>query len=231
MKQLFTALLLICATAVTAQSFEVDGIKYKTNSTGVTFAAATVSGDFVIPEKVSITSLTIPACGLSSNTDGTSTRTNYFYAEAGTVITLTYTIRLQGSTSACAILDGVKYYCNTPTYSGTATCTIEVETTGIHTLEYSLRNNEYGVSIGFSVDSFVVEAPFEYTVTRIGNSAFNGCKELTSVEIPNSVTTIGNSVFDGCSSLTDIEIPNSVTSIGGSAFEDCSSLTSISIGS
>ena len=63
--------------------------------------------------------------------------------------------------------------------------------------------------------------------TTIGNIAFLGCTELTSVTIPNSVTTIGNSAFSGCRGLTNITIPNSVTSISENAFDSCSGLTSI----
>ena len=68
-----------------------------------------------------------------------------------------------------------------------------------------------------------------YTVTAIGNRAFEGCSSLTSIDIPNGVTSIGNYAFWHCSSLTSIDIPNSVTSIGNSAFQSCSSLTSITI--
>ena len=68
-----------------------------------------------------------------------------------------------------------------------------------------------------------------YSVTRIGGWAFEDCKSLTSVTIPNSVTSIGSEAFEGCSSLTSVTIPNSVTRIGSLAFAGCSSLTSITI--
>ena len=66
-------------------------------------------------------------------------------------------------------------------------------------------------------------------VTSIGQSAFEQCKKLTNITIPNSVTSIGNFAFYVCSSLTSITIPNSVTSIGDYAFYACSSLTSINV--
>ena len=67
------------------------------------------------------------------------------------------------------------------------------------------------------------------SVITIGESAFYGCRSLTSVSIPNSVTTIGSEAFYGCSSLTSVTIGNSVTTIGESAFYGCSGLTSVSI--
>ena len=70
-----------------------------------------------------------------------------------------------------------------------------------------------------------------YSVTSIGDRAFEYCSRLTSVTIPNSVTSIGDRAFYECSGLTSVTIPNSVTSIGDEAFYYCSGLTSVTIGS
>ena len=67
-------------------------------------------------------------------------------------------------------------------------------------------------------------------VTSIGNTAFDGCFDLTSVVIPSGVTSIGDEAFSGCTGLTSINIPNSVKSIGYGAFAGCNGLTSVSIG-
>ena len=69
----------------------------------------------------------------------------------------------------------------------------------------------------------------DYTVTRIGSSAFSLCPELNSVTIPNSVTSIGHGAFSGCWNLTSVTVPNSITNIEEAAFSLCTSLTSITI--
>ena len=69
------------------------------------------------------------------------------------------------------------------------------------------------------------------SVTTIGDAAFDGCINLTSVTIPDSVTTIGYSAFFGCTGLTSVTIPDSVNTIDRYAFERCLNLTEITLGS
>ena len=68
-----------------------------------------------------------------------------------------------------------------------------------------------------------------YKVITIGDKAFYGCHNLTSIELPNSVTTIGYMAFYDCLGLTSIELPNSVTTIDDGAFVCCNNLTSIKL--
>ena len=54
-------------------------------------------------------------------------------------------------------------------------------------------------------------------VTSIDNSAFESCKNMKSVTLPQTLTTIGELAFSN-SGLTAISIPGAVTTIGSQAF-------------
>lgn len=79
-----------------------------------------------------------------------------------------------------------------------------------------------------TIPSSVEYESTSYQVTRIGEKAFEWCKDLSSVTIPSSVISIGNDAFL-CSGLQSIIIANSVTKIGKSAFEFCNKLVSITL--
>ena len=59
------------------------------------------------------------------------------------------------------------------------------------------------------------------------SSTFDGCKNLSALNIGENVTTIPAYAFYGCKGLINITIPDSVTSIGGYAFSGCSGLTTV----
>ena len=103
------------------------------------------------------------------------------------------------------------------------------DTTGEHTVKYTLPDPEVIENGVFSDCSSLTSINIPNSVTSIGDNAFGSCYSLTSITIPSSVTSIGESVFQYCIGLTSIEIPSSVTSIGNDVFYECSSLTSIDI--
>lgn len=69
-----------------------------------------------------------------------------------------------------------------------------------------------------------------YSVTSIGELAFNGCNEMTSISIPNTVINLGYRALYNCSALTSVTIPNSVRLIAERTFNGCSGLTSLTFG-
>ena len=95
---------------------------------------------------------------------------------------------------------------------------------------YPLDDGTYGVDVGNANLLSNIVIPKKYNkkhVTVIMDSAFKGCKNLTSIVIPNSVTKIGKEAFAGCSSLASITIPSGVTTIEESAFANCKNLVNV----
>lgn len=69
----------------------------------------------------------------------------------------------------------------------------------------------------------------EYTVTAIGNSAFDGNEKITSVTIPGTVKEIRQYAFRGCKNLKKITLQEGVESIGYYAFAGCTNLTEVNL--
>ena len=71
---------------------------------------------------------------------------------------------------------------------------------------YHQNTNRYIGSV--TIPSSVTYGGETYSVTSIGDNAFNRCGMLTSVTIPHSVTTIDSYAFNNCASLTEISVKN-----------------------
>lgn len=111
------------------------------------------------------------------------------------------------------------------------------ENSNSYTLLYETNGNEATVTgieltenvTTVTIPSTVTIEGVEYTVTAIGNEAFRGYRNLTSVTLPNTLTTIGDWAFYYCKNLTSMTIPNSVTSVGDYTFVHCENMTSITL--
>ena len=112
------------------------------------------------------------------------------------------------------------------------------QTFTVGNFNYSLNDDGVSVTVIGHVDGtnatgeLVIPESVEqwgntYTITFIGENAFDGCSNISSVTIGSSVTTIGCRAFRGCYGLTSITIPSNVTFIYCGAFCDCTNLTVI----
>lgn len=140
---------------------------------------------------------------------------------------------------------GQTLYYNINGNSVTLTCPYETEDyqgwdnlptpSGILSIPASVNHNGQTYSVtkigdyAFDCCSTLTSVTIPNTVTAIGASAFNFCYALTSISIPNSITNIGNAAFYSCTSLTSIVLPNSLTRLGGASFELCTALTSVTL--
>ena len=84
------------------------------------------------------------------------------------------------------------------------------------------------VLMGSNIKTFT-ELHYFTGLTKIGDDAFCGCKELTIVQLPKQVTAIGKKAFYDCPKLQSINLPEGITSIGKEAFGYCKALKSIEL--
>ena len=95
---------------------------------------------------------------------------------------------------------------------------------------YSVKNGEIAIDGYLGTDSHVV-VPATINgipVTSITDNAFQDCKDLQTIELPEGLKTIGAWAFAE-SGLTQIQIPDSVSEIGENAFINCVALEKVKL--
>ena len=99
--------------------------------------------------------------------------------------------------------------------------------------DFTYEESKNGITItGYAGDETELVIPGEIAgkrVTSIGNWAFEWCRGLTSIVLPQSITNIGMGSFYYCMSLKSITLPEGLTSIGANAFSNCSGMTNITL--
>lgn len=68
---------------------------------------------------------------------------------------------------------------------------------------------------------------FSEDLETIGDNAFRGLYELTSVSLPASTKSIGEYAFYKCENLTECKLTNKISELKNSTFKDCTNLSYI----
>ncbi len=111
-------------------------------------------------------------------------------------------------------------------FVGTAVSNVKFNYGTLNVGPYLFRNVTTLQSVNFASND-----DGEYTLTSIGEAAFDGCSNLSAINLPNTLTSIGANAFRNCTSLTSALLGDSgVTSIPLNCFYGCTSLTEASIG-
>ena len=99
--------------------------------------------------------------------------------------------------------------------------------------KYTIETESWGIifTMNFCIKENAQKIIIKEGITQIDQSIFNGFYNVTSVVFPASLTSIGNSAFQNCTNLTSVDLStsSSLKSIGSSAFKNCTNLTSIEI--
>ncbi|MCR5122744.1 MAG: fibronectin type III domain-containing protein [Ruminococcus sp.] len=106
-------------------------------------------------------------------------------------------------------------------------------------IEIDSENKNYAAFDGAVYDKALAELlvcpdskksiSFPESITKIGESAFCGCANLTEIAIPEGVAEIGGGAFSDCTGLTELTVPKSVKAIGNGAFYRCTGLKAVTI--
>ena len=95
--------------------------------------------------------------------------------------------------------------------------------------KYMLLYSQPDVLEILSVDRSIEQLAIPDGVTKIGDSAFANCTQMTKITLPDEITDIGAGAFSGCTALTSVRIPAGVTVLAENCFSNCKSLTKIQL--
>lgn len=188
------------------------------NLSNVTIPSSVTNiGDFAFQDCTSLTSVNIPNSVKTIGGDTFSGCTNLTSVTIGNGVTsIDFTpffdcsnlneIIYNGTTSQWTSIQG---YINV---SIPVKCTDGVfkNVVTIDSLKYEFSDNTASITgyTGTIKDLAIPESIYyedrTFEVTKIGDSAFEGCTSLTNVTIPDSVTSIGAFAFDECTNLTNV---------------------------
>ena len=80
----------------------------------------------------------------------------------------------------------------------------------------------------YDSDGNLIDAKL-YGYTKIRDSAFYGCTNLSLTSLPEGITSIGDSAFVDCTNLALTSLPAGLTSIWDAAFYNCTNLALTSL--
>lgn len=221
-----TSLVGIYVDANNAFYADADGILYDKNFTSlITYPAGRKSTDFAIPDGVT----DIKEGSLSGL--GGITVVNIPKSVKNIE---TYSLSGVGSLRAIVVDEANEYYTSVDGVLFNKDCTEIIYYPYCKSGEsYTIPSGVERVAEGAFANSALASITIPNSVTSIGKFAFNYCRNLKKIEIPESVKSLGDGysgcVFQGCSSLEEIIINNGVENIGDATFNHCTSLKKITI--
>ena len=221
--------LLMVGQAAMAYDFEVNGFFYNINEDSTTVTLTTESGSFGSYNVVGdlILRRTITYNGTTYTLTAID-RYAFYHCEEMTAVTI--------PNSVTRLDDGAFYYCTKLEY-------VDMYDNNIDYVGYDafkgtkwLANQPDGVVyVGKAVCVYKGTMPENTSIvvregtTCIAGYAFQNCRNMTSITLPNSIKTIGERSFAQCYGLTSISLPEGIISLGWAGFESCIGLTSVTI--
>ena len=170
----------------------------------------------------------------STNTahDSYSSKTYTFNVQGESTLSFDWWVSSEsGYDKLIVTLDGTAILEKSGDTSGTFITTVG---NGSHTLvvKYSKDNSGSNGQDKAKVSNIevVVGGASASVLFSIGNEAFRGCNNLSSITLGDSIKSIGSFAFYGCSKLAEVTIPNKTTSLGAYCFSGNSLLANIDLG-